>query len=873
MATRFDLIKATLKDREPVSRAEIIEDIRAGAQRTLQPVVQAGARFRQEQPAAAQRISLAVRAPPKKYQQIEQKVSAKIPTLQNISQMGAKFRQSNPVAADKLYTTFQKAHAKTERVGTIEQRNALAGYTYGSYQSLQQQPVKTAAMFAVGLGSGKALSVIGKVGKAYGAGKWSARAAKGAELGLLAYYGKQTHNYIMSAPNSYVAGQRAAKAVYTELLPMAAGIRVAQVVPKVVKPKVFEPKTTVKTNVKIRKLAKSIKKIDTTVEKLNVKKKRKTIKQKQAIDKSISKLLDKRDVLLSKKSMESAKLARARAKKPIEKPKQKETIAEAIKRGKKYRKELRIKRVKEERKIKLEKEIKKIKNDLKITSAELRIKKGKKTLIDKKNLLNKRLKVKQKQLEDVIGVTKAKKRVKRVKKIVSEKKISIKKETRASIKREIKKLKEKRDNIIRKIQDKQRAGKLSKSELVRLNDQIRTYNARVQTKRKELLNIRRDIRAKLTEFELKQRALEGKTTLTDTEMDKLISSFKPREFGIKKMPVKTVSKFNKLKHDIKYLVPRIKTLKLKIKRGKGLSKKQLTKLQSDLKLSDAKLVNKRKELLNIRKQIRSKLTDIELKQKALEAEEFKPLTDANMKSMLDLFKEPKKPKIKDIGKEFRVETAKKEAAVKRGELLEIQQKDGTIALQKVVQKQKQVAKTVAKVKTEVKTATKTSAKVKTEVQTATKVKIKTKTQQKTKAQSLIALRTSTQQNVQSLTGTLTQLKTAAKEIQKIRTVPKTKKKVAASMAAATKTKTQTLVELDSQQRIASKAIAEQKAAAKKLTDAIRRVQNIKLVIPLVVVKSRPPTKKKITKKRKDVMTLEQKNLNVVATFRDLFGGL
>ena len=692
MATRLELIKATLKDRKPVSSAEIIEDIRAGAQRTLQPVVQAGARFRQEHPEAAQKISVAVRAPPKKYQQIEQKVSAKIPTLQNISQMGDKFRQSNPAAADKLYTTFQKAHAKTERVGTIEQRNALAGYTYGSYQSLQQQPVKTAAMFAVGLGSGKALSVIGKVGKAYGAGAKTARVAQAAQIGLVGVYGKQSVDHIMAAPNSYVAGQRAAKIVYTELLPMAAGIKVAQITPRVV----------------------------------------------------------------------SAGKVRAKTVKTV---------------------------------------------------------------------------------------------------------------TQKTVQNTIKTLEKKRTATINKLNAGKRKGNLSKKELTRLNDQIRTYNARIKTKRKELLNIRRGIRAKLTEFELKQRALEGKTTLTDTEMDKLISSFKPREFGIKKMPVKTVSKFNKLKHDIKYLVPRIKTLKLKIKRGKGLSKKQLTKLQSDLKLSDAKLVNKRKELLNIRKQIRSKLTDIELKQKALEAEEFKPLTDANMKSMLDLFKEPKKPKIKDIGKEFRTETAKKEAAVKRGELLEIQQKDGTIALQKVVQKQKQVAKTVVKVKTEVKTATKTSAKVKTEAQTATKVKIKTKTQQKTKVNSLIALRTSTQQNVKSLTGTLQQLKTDTKEIQKIRTTPKTKKKVAASMAAAIKTKTQTLVELDSQQRVASKAIAEQKAAAKKLTDAIRHVQNIKLMIPPAVVKPRLPSKRKSAKKRTKIMTLEQKNLNAVATFRDLLGGL
>ena len=808
-----------------------------------------------------------------KYEDIELKVSKKIPTLYDVSRKGAEFRKKHPEAANKLYTTFQKAHAKTEKVGTIEQRNALAGYTYGSYQSIQKQPVKTAAMVAVGMGSVKALSMVGKVGKAYGAGKWSARAAKGIQYGLLAYYGKQSYNHIMSAPNSYEAGQRAAKIMYTEILPIAAGVKAVGAAPKVIKPKVAELKPTVKTSAKIRKLAQSIKKIDTTIKKLNVKKKTKTFKQRQAIDRSISKLLDKRDVLLSKKSLESAKLARARAKKLIEKPKPKETVAEARKRGQKYRKELRKKKAKEARKLKLEKEIKNIKDDLKITEAELRIKKGKKTLIDRKNRLNKLLKDKQKQFEGVIGITKAKKRIKIAKKIVSEKKISVKKETRASIKREIEKLEKKRDNIIRKIQYKRREGKLSKSELDRLNDQIRTYNGRIQSKREAMLSLRKATRAKLTEIELKQQALEGKSTLTNTEMDDIVSSFKPREFGIKKMPVKTVSKFNKLKQDIKYLVPRIKELKLKITRGKGISEKQLTKLQSDLKLSDARLVSKRKELLSIRKQIRSKLTEIELKQRALEAEEYIPLTDANMKSMLDLFKSMKKPKIKDVGKEFRAETAKKEAAVKRGELLEIRQKDGTIALQKVVQKQKQVTKTVTKVKTEVETATKTAQKVKAEVRTATKLKIKTKAQQKTKLRSLIALRITAHANVKSLTNILTQLKVATTEMQKIETAPKTRRKVVASMSTAMKTKASTLTELDIQKRVVMKAIAEQKAAAKQLTRATELVEEIKFKIPPIIPKKKIPTKKKITKKQREVMILKQKNLNAVATFRDLLGSL
>lgn len=170
-----------------------------------------------------------------KYEDIETKVSKKIPTLYDISRKGAEFRKKHPEAANKLYTTFQKAHAKTEKVGTIEQRNALAGYTYGSYQSIQKQPVKTAAMVAVGMGSVKVLGVVGKIGKAYGAGAKTARVAQAAQLGLIGLYGKQSVDHIMAAPNSYVAGQRAAKIVYTELLPLVAGVKVAEVAPKMIK--------------------------------------------------------------------------------------------------------------------------------------------------------------------------------------------------------------------------------------------------------------------------------------------------------------------------------------------------------------------------------------------------------------------------------------------------------------------------------------------------------------------------------------------------------------------------------------------------------------------------------------------------------------
>jgi len=164
---------------------------------------------------------------------LERSVSSYIPTLANISKKGAQFRVKHPQVAAKIYSTFEKAHTKTERVGTQSQRNALAGYTYGSYSSLQRQPVKTAASFAVGGASVKAIRMIGLVGKAYDAGSKAKRMAQAAQYGILAYYGVKSAEHIMSAPNSYEAGQRAANIMYTEVLPMAAGIKAVGVAPKV----------------------------------------------------------------------------------------------------------------------------------------------------------------------------------------------------------------------------------------------------------------------------------------------------------------------------------------------------------------------------------------------------------------------------------------------------------------------------------------------------------------------------------------------------------------------------------------------------------------------------------------------------------------
>jgi hypothetical protein len=320
--TRWELMRAAWKNRDPVSSAEIVSGIRAGTVKVLQPAVRAGERFREVHPEAAERISRTVTAgkiresvqirrdidtaqrrvvasersvvvldkkialapvrdgiftgTDKQYLQheadvkaynsninrintenkriatlegkkfipkLEKRVSSYIPTLADISKKGAQFRVKYPAAASTIYTAFERAHKRTERVGTQSQRNALAGYTYGSYSSLQRQPVKTAASFAIGGASVKAIKMAGLVGKAYGAGKWSKRMAKAAQYGLLAYYGKKSSEHIMSAPNSYVAGQRAANIMYTEVLPMAAGIKVVSGVPKVKVPK--EPPKTI----------------------------------------------------------------------------------------------------------------------------------------------------------------------------------------------------------------------------------------------------------------------------------------------------------------------------------------------------------------------------------------------------------------------------------------------------------------------------------------------------------------------------------------------------------------------------------------------------------------------------------------------------
>lgn len=245
------------------------------------------------------------------YRRAETKVSDRIPDLNRISQAGSRFAGKHPVIAGKIYSAFESAHKRTERVGTPTQRQALAGYTFGSYDSIQKRPIKTTAMFGVGLASPAAIKTVGKVGRAFGAGKMAARMAKAAELGIIGMYGYKTTKHIMSAPNSYEAGRRAAEAMYTEILPMGVGGYVgtkAIIKGKPTTPKeelelpknrvsIDKPVTQKTVNPNISKIKqtdivinKNIQKVVTETNKLN--KKTITQKQRSAVNDRVSEMRD-----------------------------------------------------------------------------------------------------------------------------------------------------------------------------------------------------------------------------------------------------------------------------------------------------------------------------------------------------------------------------------------------------------------------------------------------------------------------------------------------------------------------------------------------------------------------------------------------------
>ena len=696
---RWELMKAAWKGREPVSTSEIVSGIRAGTIKALQPAVRAGEQFRVARPEIAERISrtpaasqirasvqlrrdidtakrqvisseksivllktkidkasvqngvftgtdkqflqhekdvkayntnigrinasnerIAALEGEKFIPKIERAVSSHIPTLADISRKGAQFRVKYPEASAKIYSTFQAAHVKTERIGTQSQREALAGYTYGSYSSLQKQPVKTAASFAIGGASVKAMRMVGLVGKAYGAGKWSKRMGKAAQYGIILYYGKKSAEYIMSAPNARVAGERAAKIMYTEVLPMAAGIKAVGVTPKVIK--------KIKTTTKRIALDESAR-LD--YGKIGLKEKYELPKAKIRTDKTYEQFIKEQKI--SKDVLSKTEYNNLRA-----------SVSQSVKAS-------RAKAIKY--KARKEKIVKKVKTE---------------TTVHKKQL----------------------------------------------------KQKDKAKNAEFKARSK-------------------------VTKLEPIENI-------LSKFARKQARLDKKFENGQIEWNTYIKQSK-----------------------------------------------------------------------NIEKQVSDTMTFYEDAIIIVEKLKISP------------------PKAKP-----RAEPASK---------IQV----------KVTQKRKQIIKTSTKAKVTVKTATKTAQKVKTEVRTATRAKVKTKAQQKTKLATLIALRRATQTNTQLLTKTLAQLKAATKEVQKI--------KPAVAMVAATTTKARTLTDLATLKRIVRESIAEQKAAARKLTAAIRLIEAIKFKVPPFIPKKKITTKKKLTKRQREVMVLKQKNLNVVATFRDLFGGL
>ncbi|MCK4500592.1 hypothetical protein KAU11_08840 [Candidatus Babeliales bacterium] len=730
--TRWELMKEAWKGREPVSTSEIVSGIRAGTIKALQPAVRAGEQFREARPDIAERISrtpaasqirasvqlrkdidtakrqvvsseksivllktkidkapvrdgvftgtdkqflqherdvkayntnitqinasnkrIAALEGKKFIPKIERAVSSHIPTLADISRKGAQFRVKYPEAAAKIYSTFQAAHVKTERVGTQSQREALAGYTYGSYSSLQKQPVKIAASFAIGGASVKAMRMVGLVGKAYGAGKWSKRMGKAAQYGIILYYGKKSSEYIMSAPNARVAGERAAKIMYTEILPMAAGIKAVEVAPKV-----------------------------------------------------------------------------ARV---------------VIKRGKLTAKEFEV----GSRQL------------LKDTEAKTHMSFGK---------------TKKQKLEDAI-----------------------------------------------KSMKKKKGEDLTDSE-------IKTLEKTFGTKR---LRTAEEIH-KSRQAERKAEAAEIKRKIARGELKEVkVGTGAQQQIQLVEVKVKPLTK-----QSLKEVVKLKEQFELKIDKKAKLKLEQEAKQRALAKEKEAKLKLEQKFESVLKEEQR---LATQAKQKLLAHErEMIALADAM-------------PSFKRISK------------VKQIQKVKVVTKTEQKVITRLAQKQKQVMTTATRTKTAVKTATKTAQKVKTEVRTATKAKVKTKAQQKTKLAALIALQRATQTDVQLLTKALAQLKAATKEVQEI--------KPAVAMVTATTTKTRTLTDLDTLKRIVRESIAEEKAAARELTRAIRAVEALKFKVPPIIPIKKIPTKKKITKRQREMMVLKQKNLNAVATFKDLLGGL
>jgi hypothetical protein len=306
-------------------------------------------------------------------------------------------------------------------------------------------------------------------------------------------------------------------------------------------------------------------------------------------------------------------------------------------------------------------------------------------------------------------------------------------------------------------------------------------------------------------------------------------------------------------------------------RGKSsnISKKQLEKLQSELKIAANNYRQKRISALELRRRIRSIVKEFD----KLEQEESQKIIKPVDIKISKIPKAGKSSQAKDMGKKFRKETAEKDAAVKRGELVEIQTKEGQILLQKVVQKQKLEVKTATKVKqkakTEVKQATKTATKTKLEIKTATKAKIKTKTQQKTKLKVLVSLQRTTQSQLQTLITSQAQLQTSVKALQKTKPVPKQKQKVKAIALSLTRTATATITSVQTDIALITKTIAEQKQLLKQISNAIATIRALQIMAPIPPIKPKNTTKRKPVKKISKKTKLTQKNINYIATFRDL----
>lgn len=367
----------------------------------------------------------------------------------------------------------------------------------------------------------------------------------------------------------------------------------------------------------------------------------------------------------------------------------------------------------------------------------------------------------------------------------------------------------------------------------------------------------------------------AQTRIIDVKINKLVSQRKAIKLNIKKEGFKIKApklKLPSLKAEIRVLTQKISQIKLDIKNKKssGISKRQLDRLKSELATNNARLINKRKRFLKMRSEMRTKLTEFEVKQQALEAESVgkQTLTEKSMNDMLKLFEEkPKSKPYREISKEFRAESKKTADAVKRGELTETRMKDGTVAVQKVKIEPsvKQAPKLEAAPKTkpalEMKPAQTPKLKAAEKPMLVVKGKIKPATKYRTAILSQQAILSVAQVMQQFKPAVVFKPVTKMKPKGKLRLLVAPKSKAATAFKPVTKYKTA--------QRVAGK-VALKQVPERSLKSTVGRTPRVPKLLPVV---PKIKTKKKAKKQPgKQIIIYTATDINNrVASLQSLFG--